>query len=107
MGHANIETTMDIYAEATELKKHEAMKALEKNSDIFQERVLDRGYLLNIYTDIKKGVLHQIDIKFLDFGRLYYQRKRERSQGNKAWQTNIDYMILSQIHFPTMKSIDK
>ena len=35
MGHANIETTMDIYAEATELKKHEAMKALEKNSDIF------------------------------------------------------------------------
>ncbi|HKM33569.1 MAG TPA: site-specific integrase [Lachnospiraceae bacterium] len=35
MGHANIETTMDIYAEATELKKQEAMKALEKNSDIF------------------------------------------------------------------------
>jgi integrase len=35
MGHANIETTMDIYAEATELKKREAIKALEKNSDIF------------------------------------------------------------------------
>lgn len=35
MGHANIETTMDIYAEATETKKKEAMKALEKNSDIF------------------------------------------------------------------------
>lgn len=35
MGHANIETTMDIYAEATELKKKEAMKALEKSSDIF------------------------------------------------------------------------
>lgn len=35
MGHANIETTMDIYAEATEAKKKEAMKALEKNSDIF------------------------------------------------------------------------
>lgn len=35
MGHANIETTMDIYAEATELRKQEAMKALENNSDIF------------------------------------------------------------------------
>lgn len=35
MGHANIETTMDIYAEATELKKRETIKALEKNSDIF------------------------------------------------------------------------
>jgi integrase len=35
MGHANIETTMDIYAEATEVKKKEAIKALEKNSDIF------------------------------------------------------------------------
>ena len=35
MGHANIETTMDIYAEATDTKKKEAIKALEKNSDIF------------------------------------------------------------------------
>ncbi|MCH5255762.1 MAG: site-specific integrase [Lachnospiraceae bacterium] len=35
MGHANIETTMDVYAEATDLKKREAIKALEKNSDIF------------------------------------------------------------------------
>ena len=35
MGHANIETTMDIYAEATELKKQEAIKALENNSTIF------------------------------------------------------------------------
>lgn len=35
MGHADIETTMDIYAEATESKKKEAMKALENNSDIF------------------------------------------------------------------------
>lgn len=35
MGHASIETTMDIYAEATELKKQEAIKALENNNDIF------------------------------------------------------------------------
>lgn len=35
MGHANIETTMDIYAEATELKKQDAIKALEHNNNIF------------------------------------------------------------------------
>ena len=35
MGHASIETTMNIYAEATEMKKQEAMKALENNIDIF------------------------------------------------------------------------
>ena len=35
MGHANIETPMDIYAEATDAKKKEAIKALENNSDIF------------------------------------------------------------------------
>ena len=35
MGHRNIETTMDIYAEATDVKKKEAIKALENNSDIF------------------------------------------------------------------------
>lgn len=35
MGHANIETTMDIYAEATELKKQDAIKALEHSSSIF------------------------------------------------------------------------
>lgn len=35
MGHANIETTMDVYAEATECKKQEAIRALENNSDIF------------------------------------------------------------------------
>ena len=35
MGHADISTTMDIYAEATDVKKKEAIKALENNSDIF------------------------------------------------------------------------
>lgn len=35
MGHANIETTMDVYAEATELKKQEAIRAFEGNSNIF------------------------------------------------------------------------
>jgi len=35
MGHANIETTMDIYAEATELKKLEAIQSLELSNNIF------------------------------------------------------------------------
>ena len=35
MGHANIETTMDIYAEATDQKKKEALFALEQGNKIF------------------------------------------------------------------------
>ena len=36
MGHANIETTMDIYAEVTDAKKKEAIENLSHNLDIFQ-----------------------------------------------------------------------
>lgn len=35
MGHADIETTMNIYAEASQLKKQEAIKALEHSKNIF------------------------------------------------------------------------
>lgn len=35
MGHANIETTMDIYAEVTQDKKKHALEALAKNLDVF------------------------------------------------------------------------
>lgn len=35
MGHANIETTLDIYAEVTEMKKHESIQQLAKTLDIF------------------------------------------------------------------------
>ena len=35
MGHANIETTMDIYAEVTDAKKKEAIENLSHNLDIF------------------------------------------------------------------------
>lgn len=35
MGHANIETTMDIYAEVTDVKKKEAIENLSHNLDIF------------------------------------------------------------------------
>ena len=35
MGHASIETTMDIYAEANSDKKKESIENLAKNLDIF------------------------------------------------------------------------
>ena len=35
MGHANIETTMDIYAEVTDTKKTESMKNLAEKYDVF------------------------------------------------------------------------
>ncbi len=35
MGHANIETTMDIYAEVTDSKKHEAIQNLAHKLDLF------------------------------------------------------------------------
>ena len=35
MGHADIQTTLDIYAEATDEVKHEAIKSLQKGKDIF------------------------------------------------------------------------
>ncbi len=35
MGHANIETTLDIYAEVTEAKKQESFENLSKNLDVF------------------------------------------------------------------------
>ena len=35
MGHANIETTLDIYAEVTENKKHEVIEKLAHSVDVF------------------------------------------------------------------------
>ena len=35
MGHANIETTLDIYAEVTDMKKTEAIENLSRNLHIF------------------------------------------------------------------------
>ena len=37
MGHKNIETTMDIYAEATGTKLQETMEMLSIKLDVFQE----------------------------------------------------------------------
>ena len=35
MGHASIETTMDIYAEVTDMTKKEAIDNLSANLDVF------------------------------------------------------------------------
>ena len=35
MGHSDIQTTLDIYAEATDVMKHEAIQALQSGKDIF------------------------------------------------------------------------
>ncbi|MBR5578333.1 MAG: tyrosine-type recombinase/integrase, partial [Lachnospiraceae bacterium] len=37
MGHADIQTTMDVYAEVTERKKKESMDNLSKNMNIFRK----------------------------------------------------------------------
>ena len=56
MGHRNIETTMDIYAEATEEKKQESFENLATKLDIFWE-VLSRTDDNNLFD------LQQIDNK--------------------------------------------
>ncbi len=35
MGHASIETTLDIYAEVTDMKKKEALQKLSQKLDVF------------------------------------------------------------------------
>ena len=42
MGHRNIETTMDIYAEATEEKKQESFENLATKLDIFEKCLVER-----------------------------------------------------------------
>ena len=56
MGHRNIETTMDIYAEATEEKKQESFENLATKLDVFWE-VLSRTDDNNLFG------LQQIDNK--------------------------------------------
>ena len=56
MGHRNIETTMDIYAEATEEKKQESFENLAAKLDIFWE-------VLSITDDNNLFGLQQIDNK--------------------------------------------
>ena len=40
MGHADIETTAEIYAEVTNKRKKQAMDKLSHNVNVFQESIL-------------------------------------------------------------------
>ena len=51
MGHKDIQTTMDIYAEATEEKKQESFERLAATLDIFWNN--KEGLLLSVLSDSK------------------------------------------------------
>ena len=51
MGHKDIQTTMDIYAEATEEKKQESFERLAATLDIFWSN--KEGFLLSVLSDSK------------------------------------------------------
>ena len=51
MGHKDIQTTMDIYAEATEEKKQESFERLAATLDIFWSN--KEGLLLSVLSDSK------------------------------------------------------
>ena len=51
MGHKDIQTTMDIYAEATEEKKQESFERLVATLDIFWSN--KEGLLLSVLSDSK------------------------------------------------------
>ena len=50
MGNKDIQTTMDIYAEATEEKKQESFERLAATLDIFDNK---EGLLLSVLSDSK------------------------------------------------------
>ena len=51
MGHKDIQTTMDIYAEATEEKKQESFERLAATLDIFWSN--KEGLLMSVLSDSK------------------------------------------------------
>ena len=51
MGHKDIQTTMDVYAEATEEKKQESFERLAATLDIFWSN--KEGLLLSVLSDSK------------------------------------------------------
>ena len=77
MGHRNIETTMDIYAEATEEKKQESFENLATKLDIFWE-VLSRTDDNNLFD------LQQIDNK-----KNLIMKNREEY----IWFINLDNIV--------------
>ena len=70
MGHRNIETTMDIYAEATEEKNQESFENLATKLDIFWE-VLSRTDDNNLFDlqqiDNKKNLIMKNSEEYIRF----------------------------------------
>ena len=70
MGHRNIETTMDIYAEATEEKKQESFENLATKLDVFWE-VLSRTDDNNLFDlqqiDNKKNLIMKYSEEYIRF----------------------------------------
>ena len=70
MGHRNIETTMDIYAEATEEKKQELFENLATKLDVFWE-VLSRTDDNNLFDlqqiDNKKNLIMKNSEEYIRF----------------------------------------
>ena len=99
MGHRNIETTMDIYAEATEEKKQESFENLAAKLDIFWE-VLSKTDDNNLFglqqIDNKDNSImtnSEVIIRFINLDNIVQWRIPKNHEENVK-------------SFPTMKSLD-
>ena len=99
MGHRNIETTMDIYAEATEEKKQESFENLAAKLDIFWE-VLSKTDDNNLFglqqIDNKDNLImtnSEVIIRFINLEKIVQWRIPKNHEENVK-------------SFPTMKSLD-
>lgn len=99
MGHRNIETTMDIYAEATEEKKQESFENLAAKLDIFWE-VLSKTDDNNLFglqqIDNKDNSImtnSEVIIRFINLEKIVQWRIPKNHEENVK-------------SFPTMKSLD-
>ena len=99
MGHRNIETTMDIYAEATEEKKQESFENLAAKLDIFWE-VLSKTDDNNLFglqqIDNKDNLImtnSEVIIRFINLEKIVQWRIPKNHEENVK-------------SFPTMRSLD-
>lgn len=99
MGHRNIETTMDIYAEATEEKKQESFENLAAKLDIFWEvlSITDDNNLFGLQQiDNKENLImtnNEVIIRFINLDNIVQWRIPKNHEENVK-------------SFPTMKSLD-
>ena len=99
MGHRNIETTMDIYAEATEEKKQESFENLAAKLDIFWEvlSITDDNNLFGLQQiDNKDNLImtnSEVIIRFINLEKIVQWRIPKNHEENVK-------------SFPTMKSLD-